>query len=152
VPEWSEDTPLSAAELAQIAGVATNTIRNWTKLPDQPLRGTRNTGRYPTYTIAQLRAFCAAHDDRSAARKVVRNLAARAASRATEGQQPEQVRAVVLNLRVAALAALDAALSAARQAEQTAVAHREQIEALAVTIRSYDDLLTQLTAPTTLHD
>jgi len=93
-----------------------------------------------------------AHDDRSAARKVVRNLAARATSRATEGQQPEQVRAVILNLRVAALATLDAALSAARQAEQTAVAHREQIEALAVTIRSYDDLLTQLTAPTTLHD
>ncbi len=47
---------------------------------------------------------------------------------------------------------LEAALIAARHAERTATANREQLEALAASVNGYDDLLTQLTAPTTLND
>ena len=55
----------------------------------------------------------------------------------------------MLNLRIAAQAALDVATIAARQAEQNAAAHREQVDRLALMIRSYDDLLTRFTAPAT---
>ena len=45
-------------------------------------------------------------------------------------------------LRAAADAHLHAALIAAGHAERTATAHREQLEALAASIRGYEDLLT----------
>jgi aminopeptidase N len=62
------------------------------------------------------------------------------------------VRAVLRDLRAAASSNLRVALIASRHAEETARAHREQVEALAATLNAYDDLLTQVTAPRTLHD
>jgi hypothetical protein len=68
------------------------------------------------------------------------------------GTDPEHLRAMFRNLRAIAASNLDAALIAARHAERTAIANREQLEALAASINGYDDLLTQITAPTTLND
>lgn len=143
--------PLSAPELAKVAGVSPNTVRKWAAIEHHPLQESGNAGRYPTYTVTQLRAFCAAHPDLYATGRVVQRLDS-AVNRGVEDQQPQQTRTALLNLRVAAQAALDAATSAVQQAEQNAVAHREQIDALALMIRSYDDLLTQLTAPSTLRE
>ena len=143
-----EDRPLSASELAQYAGVAPNTIRSWTQQADRPLAFIKDTGWNESYTIAQLRAFCAAHPNLTGVRRARHQLDADPGG-LPDDRQPEQVRAAVLNLRIAAQAALDVAAIAARQAEQNAAAHREQIDRLALMIRSYDDLLTQFTAPAT---
>jgi hypothetical protein len=66
--------------------------------------------------------------------------------------EPESLRAAVRDLRAAAHAHLQAALTAVRLAEETARAHREQLEHMATAFTAYDDALTQVTAPVTLND
>lgn len=143
-----EDEPLSASELASYVGVSPNTIRSWAQLLDRPLACTQHLNGHPTYTVAQLRAFCAAHPNLIGVRRARLQLTAEHESPPHE-QRHEQVRSAVLNLRIAAQAALDVATIAAQQAEQNAASHRQQIDRLALMIRSYDDLLTQFTAPAT---
>jgi hypothetical protein len=163
-----DDALMSLPELARACGMSASGLRNWANRPGQPLRGTPTPGGQVLYTWAHLCAFCDAHPELSGARKVAARLAgapspgpampeARRSQAEAPGQDggaadPQQLRAILGDLRAAADYTVNAVLSAARSAEQTATAHREQVEALAAAIRSYDDLLTQLTAPATPHD
>lgn len=164
---------MSLPELARAIGVVVSLscLRNWTRT-DPALRGTPTSSGQFLYTWAQLRAFCDLHPELPKARAVAARLAARdhgepapgiptvnsgpsstPSPQESEGAaDPQQVRAILGDLRAAADYTVNAVLSAARSAEHTATAHREQIEALAAAIRSYDDLLTQLTAPVSPHD
>lgn len=163
---------MSLPELARALGVVSvSCLRTWAK-SDPPLRGTETPSGQTLYTWAQLRAFCVLHPERPKARAVTAWFAARDHGEAASGTptanpdpastrspqphdgaaDPQQVRAILGDLRAAADYTVNAVLSAARSAEHTATAHREQIEALAAAIRSYDDLLTQLTAPVSPHD
>lgn len=148
-----DDEPLSLPALAREAQVSPSQLRNWTKWPVHPLAGTP-AGRSTTHTWAQLRTFVEEHPELPAARKVRRRMVAADRPEGQKGSahDPETVRAVLSDLRAAASSNLRAAIAAARLAEQTAISHREQLEALASTVNAYDDLLTQLTAPGTLND
>lgn len=150
----ADDQPLSPGQLALEARVSESVLRTWAKRTDRPLERVPSTGRTVLHTWAQLRAFCEAHPDLPAARRIARLHASSLTSSDFEvgPTDPEQVRAVIRNLRAAANSNLNAALIAARHAERTAIANREQLEALAASIHGYDDLLTQLSAPITLHD
>jgi hypothetical protein len=64
----------------------------------------------------------------------------------------EALRAVARDLRHAAHENLQAALKAARLAEEAARSHREQLEHLDRSLAAYDAALSQITAPTTLND
>lgn len=75
-----------------------------------------------------------------------------AAHAVASNNDPEQTRDVIRNLRAIAASNLHAVLIAARHAERTAVAHREQLEALAVSLTGFDDLLTQVAGPSVLND
>ncbi|MCU1588876.1 MAG: hypothetical protein JWP11_132 [Frankiales bacterium] len=140
----ADDVSMSLRELAGEAGVSETTLRNWTKLSPRPLTGTR-TGRTTLYTWAQLRVFCADHEDLPRARTVQK--ASTRPPGAAMPADPAHVSAALRNLRAAASSTLDAALSSVRLAEATAASHREQVEALRATISAYDDLITQMTAP-----
>jgi hypothetical protein len=143
----SEDAAKSLRELAAEVGVSETTLRNWTKARESPLTGTP-AGRTTLYTWAQLRAFCAEHQDLPKARSI--QSAARPGPPSGPVADPAHVSAALRNLRAAASSTLDAALSSVRLAEATAASHREQVESLRVTIRAYDDLITQLTGPVTV--
>lgn len=151
------DIPMSVPQLARAAGVSVSVVRTWAKWRDRPLRGTTTASGSVMYTWAQLRTFCETHPELPAARRVLSGLAGASSPGPPPlgrraATDPEQVRAALGNLRAAADYTINAVLSAARHAEQTAIAHREQLESLAATIRSFDDLLTQLAPPTTPHD
>jgi AcrR family transcriptional regulator len=149
-----EDEKLTVPELAEQAGVSPSTLRNWATKADPPLARVPGSGRSVLHTWAQLLAFCAVHTELRSAQRVLRRVRSRE-SVPPDGALPsdaETVRAMLRNLRAAAASNLDAALIATRHAEETARAHREQLEAFAGSLHAYDDLLTQLTAPITLHD
>jgi len=143
-----DDAAMSLRELAAEGGISETTLRNWTKVHPHPLEGTR-AGRATLYTWAQLRAFCAEHQDLPKARAIRTAPAARGQPPPGTAADPAHVGAALRNLRAAANSTLDAALSSVRLAEATAASHREQVESLAATIRAYDDLITQMTGPVT---
>lgn len=150
---------MSLPQLARACGMSPSALRNWTKKADRPLCGSPTHPAGPVlYTWAHLRAFCAEHPELPGVRSVTARIAGtppagvRGPRLAGGAGDPEQVRVILGDLRAAAEYTITAVLSAARSAEQTATAHREQVEALVATIRSYDDLLTQLATPITPHD
>ena len=154
----ADETLLSLSELAAEVGVVSaSALRNWTRMPDEPLRRSPSSGSGVLTSWAHLHAFCAAHPDLPGVRRITRRLPPQpdglTASATTH--DPEQVRASIRNLRTVAASNLAAALSAARTAESVATAHREQLELLSTSLNAYDDLITQLTeltTPSTRHD
>jgi hypothetical protein len=102
--------------------------------------------------------FCAANPHLRATAKV------REALRSPTGPPPsrtagtevtsevEALKALARDLRNAAHQNLQAALTAARHAEETARSHREQMEQLTASMAAYDAALTQLTAPSAMND
>lgn len=62
------------------------------------------------------------------------------------------VASVTAASRIAAAELMEAVLSAARLAEQTARSHREQLEAIARGFAAYDDALTVLLVPDTVEE
>lgn len=149
--------PLTAGEIAKLAGVSESTIRNWTR--EQPPLQTITTGaRSIGFTWVHLLEFCQLRTDLRGARSVLDRARALQAPQgaAIQAVTPpidiESALSVARAMRSAAESNLDAALIAARQAEATARAHREQLEQLKATIAAYDTALSALTAPTTTHD
>ncbi|MGQ0774233.1 MAG: hypothetical protein ACT4NY_07440 [Pseudonocardiales bacterium] len=76
----------------------------------------------------------------------------RTASNAETAPEIEALRALARDLRNVAHQNFQVALTAARQAEETARSHREQLEQLAASMAAYDSALSQLTAPSTMND
>jgi len=148
-----EDT-LTASDLARAVGVSPNTIVNWTERHDQPLRTVATVDGAVRFTWTHLEDFCNAHPRLPGVRKI-RRRAIRAkpeSSGEPADTQIEELKSVVRDLRSVASAHLQAAVEAARQAEEVARSHRVQVEHLATAFAAYDDALSQITAPSTLHD
>ena len=150
------DLVMSLPDLARACGMSTSALRNWTRLPDHPLRGTPTRSGRILYTWAHLRAFGEQHPELPGVRKII-STAPHMPARAKTGSSaadvdPERDRSVVRNLRAAVDFMANALLTEARSAEQAATAHREQIESLVAAIRSLDDALTQLSEPITPND
>ncbi|MQA88067.1 MAG: hypothetical protein GEV03_26480 [Streptosporangiales bacterium] len=149
---------LTAAELAQRAGVAASTITNWTRLKRRPLQTVRTSDGAVRFTWSHLKEFCDANPRLRGVTKIRRRIAGQPLPR-TAGSRPatttpefEDLKSLARDLRNAAHENLQAALAAARLAEETARSHREQIERLAAAMAAYDAALTQLTASSVPHD
>jgi hypothetical protein len=153
-----DDEPLTAAELGRRAGVTQTTIKNWATKHSPPLATVPSPDHSRRFTQRDLLTFCETHPGLPAVRKVRQalrqayKLPQRGPGDSETASDIEALKSLARNLRTAALQHLQAALTAARQAEETARSHREQLEQLAVSIASYDDALTLLTAPSTMND
>lgn len=109
-------------ELARRAGVSEGTLRNWETGQDPPLRTRRGTGRTVTSTLADLRAFCAAHPELPAA-----------------GRAAAHLNSPTASLDIASLrSVLEAVLAAVRA---TTAAHRELADNSAVMCRDHSAAL-----------
>ncbi len=64
----------------------------------------------------------------------------------------EEIKSIARDLRNAANEGIQAALEAARLAEETARSHRLQLERFAKMFAAYDSALGNITAPSTLND
>lgn len=64
----------------------------------------------------------------------------------------EEIKSVARDLRNAANEGIEAALEAARLAEETARSHRIQLENFARMFAAYDAALSNITASSTFHD
>ncbi|MFD9891554.1 hypothetical protein ACFWY9_19635 [Amycolatopsis sp. NPDC059027] len=148
---------MTAAEVGRLAGVSPNTVRGWARR-NPPLVATRLPNGQDGFLWSQLLEFCEVNAHLPAARKILDREHARTRSAAAaDGLSKstvdlETLRAIARDLRAAAHSNLQAALTAARHAEASAKAHREQLEHLATTLAAYDSALSTITAPATLHD
>ena len=139
-----DDQPLSARELARRAGVSEGTIRNWAKLDHGPLQPHgRHGDRRFTYTVAQLRRFCAAHPDLRATRRAIAHLDDTEATPLDSAT----LRAAIAVVRAATVAHLDSVRATADHAHQAASTYREHLDALATALAGLDALLARLTPP-----
>lgn len=154
----ADDELLTAADLARLTGASATTFTNWTHRDPALATVTTQDGAV-RFIRRDVLAFCAAHPRLGATGKVQRGL------RTTAGPAPhrlrgntdpapeiETLRAVARDLRNTAHQNLQAALTAARHAEETARAHREQLEQLATSMAAYDAALSQFTASSTMND
>jgi hypothetical protein len=150
MPRSPDDRLLTLSQLARETAVSESTLRNWVDVRPDGLSGSDGL-----YNWAQLREFCVTHRARfPGARAVLAELDAEAhppapRSDARKNADARVMDALIRNLRAATASTLDAAITAAKQAEANARSHREQVESLAATVRAYDDLITQLTGPLT---
>lgn len=148
-----DDKPLSLRALSRATGVPATTLAQWAKagleLDDQGM-----------CTRSELRRFCHSPQARRrpAAVAVGERLDAdRPSPNPSAGlphdpqADPEQVRAIARDVRTAALANMEALVRAARQAEDVARGHREQLEAVMLAFRALDSALVEVTAATTPH-
>lgn len=149
---------LSAAELKRLTGAAASTFTNWTHR-DPPLAAVTLRNGDIRFRRCDVLVFCAANLHLGATGKVQRALLvptepppSSAADNTGTAPDVEALKALARDIRNAAHQNLQAALTAARHAEETARAHREQLEQLATSIAAYDAALSQLTAPRTMND
>ena len=146
-----DETPRLFADMSRRAGVSRATLTNWTKR-EPPLQ-TTVSGEHRTVSCRQLTAFCQAHPELSGVRKVLAGLGdATAAATTGDRHELDVARSLARAARTAAAANLEALIEAARQAEQNARSHREQLERLREGLVAYEDAVGQFTVPTTLND
>ncbi|SRR6266542_1657497 len=148
--EQEDSALLTAAELARAIGVSATTIKNWTELNNRPLKTVVTSDGAVRFTWSHLDEFCRTHPRLRGVMKIQRS--APAAHNVAPTSQIEELKSLARDLRNAANSNLQAAIEAARQAEEAARAHRRQMEHLAASMAAYDAALTQLTAPSTIHD
>jgi hypothetical protein len=148
----------TAPEIARRAGVSPETIRNWTKRAS-PLETVRTPDGRTRHTWALLIEFCESNPGLQKAAGVLRRAKVREnpppalqEPSTSTAAQLESLKSLARDLRTAAQTNLEAVRTAARLAEETARAHREQLDQLAMTFAAYDSALSQLTAPETMHD
>jgi hypothetical protein len=149
--EPAEELPRLLADMGRLAGVSRTTLVNWTTA-DPPLEISRS-GRLRRVSWRQLTTFCRSHPELPAARRVLD--AARAQDRdaaASDSHELDEVRSLARAARAAAAANHEALVVASRLAEETARAHREQLEHLRDSLAALDDALGQFTVPSTLND
>jgi hypothetical protein len=147
---------LSAAELARALGLSATTINNWTKLHSHPLQTVVTSDGHLRFTWSHLHEFCRAHPSLRGVAKIQQQPPHAEqiplGQTTTPDSQIEGLKALARDLRNAASSNLQAALEAARRAEETAQSHRRELEHLATTMAAYDSALTSLTAPATMND
>jgi predicted DNA-binding transcriptional regulator AlpA len=161
VPEGSgpDDDLLTAAELARLTGVSASTFVNWTRHNPALATVTLHDGAV-RFRRRDVLEFCSTASPRlrvtAKVQRALRPPTAAPPSRTTASTEPapeiEALRALARDLRNAAHQNLQAMLTAARLAEETARSHREQLEQLAASMAAYDAALSQLTAPSTMND
>lgn len=151
-----QDPPelLTASQLAQILHVSPSTIGNWAKLEQNPLKSVTTVDGATRFTWNHLEEFRDANPRLPGL--------SRAAPPVTAHDQPspalaaaaevEEFKSMLRYLRNAAHSNLQAAVEAARLAEETARSHRVQLEHIAQTLAALDAALTGVTAPSTPND
>lgn len=147
---------LHAAELAKRAGLSATTIRNWTRRQPALVSARTPDGKL-RFSWADFISYCKANPGLRGAARVLRGSQAESAQGGPStpldpAVEAESLRAVARDLKTACQRTMDALVTAARLAEETARAHREQLEQLTTTMAAYDAALSQMTAPRTLND
>lgn len=146
-PTSGEDALLSLRELARRTGVSEGTLRRWAKEVDPPLRVRRSSGRVVGVTVADLRAFCAAHPTLRAAGAALARLDHPAADDLAAETLRTVLGAVVAAVRTTTAAQLDLAQTSAGQAQNAAVTCRDHAAALASALGGLDDALIRIAPP-----
>ncbi|MGI5126259.1 transposase [Pseudonocardia sp. CA-107938] len=135
-PDRGDDELVSLRELARRTGVSEGTLRNWEKQHEPRLRINRRAPRSATSTIADLRAFCAAHPDLPGARKALVRLDSPAALMDVETLR-WTLEAVIVAVRATMAAHIELA-------DNTTTAHRAHATALTGALRGLDDALARI--------
>lgn len=148
-----DDKPLSLRALSRETGVPATTLAQWAKsgleLDHQGMCSRSDLARFCRSPQARRRPAAVACGERLDAERAPST--ALGDPRHDRPDDPEQVRAIARDVRTAAVANMEALVSAARQAEDVAHGHREQLEAVLLSFRALDSALVEVTAPTTPH-
>ena len=150
-----QDMPemLTASQLARELHVSPSTVWNWTKLERNPLKTVITVDCAVRFNWMQLEEFREANPRLPGLSKAPLNTGHDQAPQALPAAaQAEELKAITRDLRNAANASLQAALEAARLAEESARSHRVQLEQIAQTVAALDAALGNLTAPSTMND
>ena len=145
---------LTASELARALGVSPSTVWNWTRRDQNPLKTVMTADGAIRFTWVHLDEFCRANPSLRA----VSRLGRRASSReplpvsAPVTPQMEELKSIARDLRNAANESFQAALEAARLAEESARSHRLQVESFGRMMAAYEAALANITAPSTIND
>jgi transcriptional regulator with XRE-family HTH domain len=145
---------MTASELARALGVAPSTVSNWTKRERNPLKTVLAADGTKLYTWTQLEEFRRSNPGlRGANRSVHPGRQERALpSQAADRPQVDELKSIARDLRNATNASVQAALEAARLAEETARSHRVQLEHFAQLMAAYDAALSNITASSSIND
>jgi transcriptional regulator with XRE-family HTH domain len=146
---------LTGAELARALGVSPSTVWNWTKRDSNPLKTVTTGDGEIRFTWIQLEEFRGANPglrglNRSGEHAGRQDQGSPVATAA--GLQIDELKSVARDLRNAANASIQAALEAARLAEETARSHRVQLEHFAQLVTAYDAALSNITASSSIND
>ncbi|GFG53479.1 hypothetical protein CQY20_22000 [Mycolicibacterium agri] len=139
-PQDSEQ--YTARHLAQMLGLGTTTITNWTKRHQAPLAFRKSGGRI-LIRWGDLITFLDAHPGLPAvarARDHIRN--AGLTEEAVQPSKPQNLAAVARAAHAAARSASQAALTAARKEKDSAAKHLQIVEDLVAAMTSLDRALT----------
>jgi len=153
--EQEQSEPLTASELANALGVSPSTIWNWAKRDHNPLETVTIADGNVRFTWIQLNAFRKANPHLRGVTRLGRRTSSQEQPppvQAVAGPQMEEIKSIARDLRNAANEGIQAALEAARLAEETARSHRLQLERFAKMFAAYDSALGNITAPSTLND
>ncbi len=146
---------LTASQLASALGVSPSTIWNWTRRDRNPLETVTIADGIVRFTWIQLDAFRKANPNLRGVNRLGRRTSSQRQPplvQAAVTPQIEEIKSVARDLRNAANEGIQAALEAARLAEETARSHRIQLENFARMFAAYDTALSNITASSTLHD
>lgn len=149
-----QEVLLTAAELAGAVGVVPSTVWNWIRLGPNPLQTVTTIDGATRFTWMHFEDFRRSHPGlRTVARLGRRDgIAGPPAAQAAAAPQMEALKSIARDLRNAANENFQAALEAARLAEETARSHRLQVENFGRMMAAYDAALANITAPSTIND
>jgi hypothetical protein len=145
---------LTAPELANILGVSPSTVWNWSRRARNPLRTVTTVDGAIRFTWIHLDEFCRANPSLRAVTRFGRraNIGEPQTVQAAAAPQIEELKSIARDLRNAANENFQAALEAARLAEESARSHRLQVESFGRMMAAYEAALANITAPSTLND
>jgi len=129
---------VSRRELSRRAAISEGTLRNWETEHDPALRTRRGPGRSVSSTVADVRAFCAAHPDLPAARRAVAHLDSPNTALDIESLRTI-LEAVLTAVRVSTAAHVELA-------NHTTILGRDHSATLSRALHGLDDALTQITS------
>lgn len=148
-----DSKPLSLRALSRETGIPATTLSQWTRagltLDDAGMCSKAELLRFCMSDAARRRRVAVTYAERVAAATAMSAPSTWPNAEGLVGD--EHLRAIARDVRTAAVANVEALLVAARQAEDVARGHREQIEALVLSFRALDSALVEVTTTTTPH-
>lgn len=147
--------PIARIGTRSALGVSQSTVWNWTGRDHNPLETVTIADGITRFTWIQLNAFRKANPNLRGVNRLRRRASSQGQPppvQAAATPQMEEIKSVARDLRNAANEGIQAALEAARLAEETARSHRIQLENFARMFAAYDTALSNITASSTPHD